>query len=87
MVDGYKISYAYSDDEGEMPFISDSETEKINKSVEELIEKAEKRAREILEQNHKLLDEVATQLLRKKMLSKKELEKIIHKVNDPVNNE
>lgn len=86
MVDGYKISYDYSDDAYEMPFISDSETERINKAVEELVGKAEKRAREILEQNHKLLDEVATQLLKKKMLSKKDLEKIIHKVNDPVNN-
>lgn len=82
MIEGYDISYINANG---VSLINEKEIDRINKSIQDLLKKAEKRAREILEKNKELLVAVAEELLKKKMLSKKDLNKIIHKVNHPVN--
>ena len=82
MIEGYDIAYMNANG---VNLINEKEIDRINKSIQDLLKKAEKRAREILEQNRELLVAIAEELLKKKMLSRKDLNKIIHKVNHPVN--
>lgn len=72
MVDGYTISY-FKD------MVTETTAEKINQSVKELLLKAQKRAKELLLDNVQLLDAVANTVLKKKMVSKKELDKLLAK--------
>lgn len=74
MVENYNIAYLNDD---EVKLISDKTVEKIQSAVEELLAKARARAQELLFDNYRLLEDVTRQLLKKKMLSQKDLDKIV----------
>lgn len=82
MVEGYHMAYL---DENGIKLLNEKTIGRIGKSVQELLKKAETRAREILEQNRDLLVAIAEELLKRKMISKKDLKQIICKVSNPVN--
>ena len=74
MVENYNIAYLNDD---EVKLISDKTVEKIQSAVEELLTKARERAQKLLLDNYRLLEDVTRQLLKKKMLSQKDLDKIV----------
>ena len=72
MVDGFSISYSKD-------MVTEETSERINQAVKELLLKAEKRAEELLVSNRALLDAVAKVVLEKKMVSKKDLDRLLAK--------
>lgn len=72
MVDGFSISYSKD-------MVTEETSERINQAVKELLLKAEKRAEELLVSNRALLDAVAKLVLEKKMVSKKDLDRLLAK--------
>lgn len=81
MVDGYHMAYL---DEDGIKLLNEKTIGRIENSVRELLQKAETRARQILEQNKDLLVSIAEELLKRKMISKKDLQQIIRKVDNHV---
>lgn len=56
---------------------SDSTAQLIDSEIRDLVDKAEKEALKILKNNMRLLDKLATELLKKEVLTKDEIDKII----------
>lgn len=72
MVDGFSISYSKD-------MVTEETSEHINQSVKKLILEAQRRARNILVSDRILLDAAAKLVLEKKMVSKKDLDRLLAK--------
>ena len=72
MIDGFSISYSKD-------MVTEETSERINQAVKELLLKAKKRADELLIRNKPLLDAAAKLVLEKKMVSKKDLDRLLAK--------
>jgi cell division protease FtsH len=60
--------------QGQKPFISDKTITKIDEKVKEILEKAYKKAIELINNNKKLHEKISKDLLKKEELTKEEFE-------------
>lgn len=72
MIDGFSISYSKD-------MVTEETSERINQAVKELLLEAKKRANDLLISNRPLLDAAAKLVLEKKMVSKKDLDRLLAK--------
>lgn len=72
MIDGFSISYSKD-------MVTEETSERINQAVKELLLEAKKRANDLLISNRPLLDAAAKLVLKKKMVSKKDLDRLLAK--------
>lgn len=79
MVDEHNIAYLFDE---EVQLINEKSIDQVRKAVQKLLKEGEQRARLILEENRTLLDAVAQELLKKKLVSEKDLEKIVQRVEN-----